>query len=178
MDKRFQSVEAMIRFWVMEEEKRFRNTLDEGIQRLKDMITDSKGSGILSGEAAFKLYDTYGFPLELTHEISGAENIKVDVDSFERLMENQRAASKSGSKIKNDIFQQTGLSLNIELLEPTVFIYEDREEIETSQSKKARLEAAAARGEKTEPRMFRPSSVPPGFIKEWLNWLPTSAEEE
>ena len=53
----------------------------------------------------------------------------------------------------------------------------DREEIETSQSKKARLEAAA-RGEKTEPRMFRPSSVPPGFIKEWLNWLPTSAEEE
>ena len=115
---------------VLEEEKRFRNTLDEGIQRLQDMMADAKGSGLLSGESAFKLYDTYGFPLELTHEISGAENIKVDVESFEKLMESQRLASKSGSKIKSDIFQIDGKS-DIKLPDATVFI-EDKEEIETN----------------------------------------------
>ena len=65
----------------------------------------------------------------MTQEISGAENIKVDVESFEKLMESQRLASKSGSKIKSDIFQIDGKS-DIKLPDATVFI-EDKEEIET-----------------------------------------------
>jgi len=114
---------------VMEEEKRFKNTIDEGTERLKAMLVESKKSGILSGEYAFKLYDTYGFPLELTQEIAGSENIKADIKGFEALMEKQRSVSKQGSKIAGNIFNVDG-NINIKLPDISPFI-EDKEDIET-----------------------------------------------
>jgi alanyl-tRNA synthetase len=114
---------------VMEEEKRFKNTLDEGVERLKAMLAESGASGILQGEAAFKLYDTYGFPLELTKEIAETENVKVDVKGFEALMKNQRVVSKQGSKIAGNIFN-AGDNANIKLPDVSIFI-EDKDEIET-----------------------------------------------
>ncbi|OIO34424.1 MAG: alanine--tRNA ligase [Candidatus Omnitrophica bacterium CG1_02_40_15] len=114
---------------VMEEEKRFKNTIDEGTERLKVMLVESKSSGILSGEHVFRLYDTYGFPWELTQEIAEGENIKVDIKGFEALMENQRSASKQGSKIAGNIFNVKG-NINIKLPDISPFI-EDKEEIET-----------------------------------------------
>lgn len=89
---------------VLEEEKRFKNTIKEGLNRLNEMLTQSRGQGVLSGEDVFKLYDTYGFPLELTQEIVRDRNIKVDLEGFENCMKQQRKKSKEGSKIKEAIF--------------------------------------------------------------------------
>lgn len=114
---------------VMEEEKRFKNTLDEGVERLKTMLAESRASGILRGESVFKLYDTYGFPLELTREIAEAESVKVDIKGFEALMEKQRVVSKRGSKIADSIFN-AGDNVNIKLPDVSPFI-EDKEEIDT-----------------------------------------------
>jgi len=114
---------------VEEEEKRFKNTIDEGTERLKAMLVESKKSGILPGEHAFKLYDTYGFPCELTQEIAGSDNIKVDIKGFEALMEKQRSTSKQGSKIAGNIFNVNG-NINIKLPGASLFI-EDKEEVKT-----------------------------------------------
>jgi len=114
---------------VMEEEKRFKNTLDEGFERLKTMLAESNASGILLGEVVFKLYDTYGFPMELTQEIAETEGVKVDIKGFEALMENQRVVSKQGSKIAGNIFD-AGDSVNIKLPDVSTFV-EDKEELDT-----------------------------------------------
>ena len=120
---------------VMEEEKRFKNTLDEGLDRLKEMFNKSRNTRVLSGEDVFKLHDTYGFPLELTQEIAATENIKVDIEGFENCMAEQRAKSKTGSKIEANIFDNISMvdSVTIEIkkhMDKTSFI-EDREELET-----------------------------------------------
>ena len=114
---------------VLEEEKRFKNTIDDGIERLKTMMAESRASGMLSGESVFKLYDTYGFPLELTQEIAESDNLKVDIKGFKALMENQRLASKQASKITGNIFNADG-NINIKLPDASPFI-EDKEEINT-----------------------------------------------
>ena len=100
---------------VLEEEKRFRKTLDEGIDKLKDMLDKSRSSGVLSGENIFKLYDTYGFPLELTHEIAEAENIKTDIKRFESCMGEQRAKSRKGSSIEASVFDSISASDSLTL---------------------------------------------------------------
>ena len=110
---------------VLSEEERFRNTLQEGLERLETMLKGSKG--ILSGGDVFKLYDTYGFPVELTQEISQDKNIKVDIEGFNKCMEDQRAKSKGASKIKDSIFGED--KLKRELPEETAFV-DDRDEIE------------------------------------------------
>jgi len=120
---------------VMEEEKRFKNTMDEGTDRLKIMLTESEKSCVLSGENAFKLYDTYGFPLELTQEIAEGKNIKVDMEGFEKCMAEQRAKSKVGSNIEISIFDKISIadSVTMEIKkyqEKTPFA-EDKEELET-----------------------------------------------
>ena len=100
---------------VLEEEKRFKNTIDEGIDKLKDMLNKSRDKGILSGEDAFKLYDTYGFPLELTQEIAEAENTKVDIQRFEACMEEQRVKSRKGSSIDASVFDSISVSDSLTL---------------------------------------------------------------
>ena len=95
---------------VMEEEKRFKNTLGEGLNRLKEMIGESKAKGVLRGDDVFKLYDTYGFPWELTQEIAENENIKVDIKGFEKHMAEQRAKSKVGSNIETSIFDKISMA--------------------------------------------------------------------
>jgi alanyl-tRNA synthetase len=112
---------------VLAEEERFRNTIQEGLERLEAMIEDCR-TGILSGEAVFKLYDTYGFPLELTQEIAGERNIKLDLKGFEDCMKAQREKSRHRSKISSSIFAVEG-GLGVKLPEHTAFI-EDKEYIE------------------------------------------------
>ena len=118
---------------VMEEEKRFKNTLDEGVERLKIMLAESRASGILSGEAVFKLYDTYGFPMELTQEIAEAENINVDIKRFEACMEEQRIKSRKGSSIDTAVFDSVSTSDSLTLkstIHATKFRDEERIEAE------------------------------------------------
>lgn len=74
------------------EEERFMETIDQGIEILNSYIEElsSENKNILSGENAFKLYDTYGFPLDLTKEILEEKNLYIDEKSFEIEMEKQR----------------------------------------------------------------------------------------
>ncbi|HIE09397.1 MAG TPA: alanine--tRNA ligase [Armatimonadetes bacterium] len=79
------------------EERRFRETLDQGMRLLKQAISKAREEGLrsLPGKEAFRLYDTYGFPLELTEEIASLEGLSVDREGFEREMERQRERARS-----------------------------------------------------------------------------------
>jgi len=81
---------------VHEEEKRFSRTIDRGMQLLEDEIASliETGSEQLSGQDAFKLYDTYGFPLDLTADILRDKRLSVDEDGFYLAMEEQRKKSQ------------------------------------------------------------------------------------
>ena len=78
------------------EEERFRQTLKTGTQILDTEL--DRSSGRLSGEAAFLLHDTYGFPLELTQEIASERSVEVDLEGFEREMSGQRERAKQARK--------------------------------------------------------------------------------
>jgi alanyl-tRNA synthetase len=82
------------------EEERFGHTLSQGIELLENELNKlkSRSSAILSGEVAFLLYDTYGFPLELTEEISSEAGVEVVKEEFVREMERQRERARSSSK--------------------------------------------------------------------------------
>lgn len=79
------------------EEERFLETLAAGSDILSALINEAKQSGVseITGEDAFKLYDTFGFPLELTQEISAEQGLAVDVDGFTACMEEQRKRARS-----------------------------------------------------------------------------------
>ncbi|UXR77374.1 MULTISPECIES: alanine--tRNA ligase [unclassified Staphylococcus] len=76
---------------IKSEETRFHETLEEGLSILNGLIAQSKEQdGMIAGEDAFKLYDTYGFPIELTQEIAENEGLTIDMSGFETHMEAQR----------------------------------------------------------------------------------------
>ncbi len=76
------------------EETRFRTTLVRGLAILEDETRDIAAGGVLSGETAFKLYDTYGFPLDLTQDALRARGLSVDLETFNAAMERQRAEAR------------------------------------------------------------------------------------
>ncbi len=78
------------------EEAAFAKTIDQGLALLEELTKD--GIKELSGADAFKLYDTYGFPVDLTKDILSDKNISVDEDEFTRLMTEQRQKSRDGRK--------------------------------------------------------------------------------
>ncbi|MDE0214796.1 MAG: alanine--tRNA ligase [Deltaproteobacteria bacterium] len=82
---------------VRAEEGRFAETLEKGLVLLEDSLAEVRKSGgkSLSGEVAFRLYDTYGFPVDLTEDILRGEGITVDHEGFERLMEEQRTRGRA-----------------------------------------------------------------------------------
>ncbi len=77
------------------EEERFRNTLASGHNLLDQALTDLEPGDQLSGSVAFRLHDTYGFPVELTTEIAAEQGVEVDVTAFTEAMEAQRARARS-----------------------------------------------------------------------------------
>ena len=86
--------ESLISETLRLEETRFRATLARGLTMLDDETKDIPSGGKLNGETAFKLYDTYGFPLDLTQDALRARNIGVDTDAFNAAMERQRADAR------------------------------------------------------------------------------------
>lgn len=76
------------------EEERFLATVEGGLQRL-DELAPSGGSGTIAGDEAFRLYDTFGFPLDLTELIANERGWHVDAEGFERALEEQRARSRA-----------------------------------------------------------------------------------
>ncbi len=76
------------------EEERFKQTLDKGLKLLADETATLGAGDTLSGEVAFKLYDTYGFPLDLTQDALRSKNITVDTEGFENAMAKQREEAR------------------------------------------------------------------------------------
>ena len=78
------------------EEERFRATIDQGLGILEGLISSAKAGGVdtVSGSDAFKLYDTFGFPIDLTREICEEEGLKIDEDAFRTLMNEQKTRAR------------------------------------------------------------------------------------
>lgn len=86
-----------IRKVILTEEERFAQTIDQGLSLLSDMIKALKQSGkaTLSGDDAFKLYDTFGFPIDLTRDILSEQKIDIDEERFNSLMQEQRERARA-----------------------------------------------------------------------------------
>lgn len=89
---------------ISDEEDRFQKTINQGLEKLDDLISDMEKNNqkVLDGSEAFKLYDTYGFPLDLTKEILEEKNFEVDEVKFEDEMENQRNLARNARKTDNN----------------------------------------------------------------------------
>ncbi|MDZ7719052.1 MAG: alanine--tRNA ligase [Balneolaceae bacterium] len=83
---------------VVAEEKSFLNTLGQGIELFNEMI---EGTDTLSGEDAFKLHDTYGFPIDLTELMAREQGIDVDVEGFDQLMNEQKKRAREAGKFSS-----------------------------------------------------------------------------
>ncbi|MDH5230292.1 MAG: alanine--tRNA ligase [Gammaproteobacteria bacterium] len=86
------------------EEQRFAETLEQGMKILEDAITQLKGKE-LPGDTVFKLYDTYGFPLDLTEDIAHNKGLSVDHAGFEKAMQAQRERARAAGSFKVDYGQ-------------------------------------------------------------------------
>ena len=93
--RRRERVERALR----QEEEQFARTLDQGMRVLEDAIAGLEG-GTIPGETVFRLYDTYGFPVDLTADVARERSLGVDLDEFERAMEGQRARARAASRFK------------------------------------------------------------------------------
>ncbi len=82
------------------EEERFFKTIDSGLELFEKELAKTKD--IFRGEVAFKLYDTYGFPLDLTEDMLREKNLKVDIETFNRLMKEQKERAKASWKGSGD----------------------------------------------------------------------------
>ena len=108
---------------ISEEEDRFNKTIDNGLAILQGLKEDlqKKGEKLLSGEDAFRLYDTYGFPLDLTKEILEDSGITVDEEAFQKAMKVQRETARAARKSTNymgrdDVYQNLDASLQTEFV--------------------------------------------------------------
>ena len=97
------------------EERQFSSTLDKGMKLLQRELQKQKGGRVLDGETAFVLYDTYGFPVDMTLDVARESGIEVDMDGFEREMSKQRSRARAGSR-----FSDADATFAIEA-EPTEF---------------------------------------------------------
>ena len=84
------------------EETKFRETLSRGLKILNDELTNHSQDEVFSGKTAFKLYDTYGFPLDLTEDLLKAKNMTVDIKTFNAEMDLQKSQTKASWKGSGD----------------------------------------------------------------------------
>src|SRR5574344_839140 len=112
------------------EEERFFKTISAGITLFNEELVNTKD--IFSGEVAFKLYDTYGFPLDLTEDMLKDKGLKVDLDKFEELMTNQKTMAKAAWKGSGDGLNEfvgyTNTTFNSKIL---ALLDENFKEVET-----------------------------------------------
>jgi len=105
------------------EEERFAETLDAGMRIFDDVA--SRSNGAIPGEDAFRLYDTYGFPLDLTQDIARERGLEVDMAGFDAAMQRQRETARAAGKFTSS----AGLSADlVAQLSPTVFVGDDQNE--------------------------------------------------
>lgn len=99
--------EALITETLKLEETRFRKTLERGLHLLDDATQEMTAGDELSGDVAFKLYDTYGFPFDLTEDALKSRNIKVDKDGFDENMKRQREQARQAWSGSGDAATET-----------------------------------------------------------------------
>ncbi|MEO0946613.1 MAG: alanine--tRNA ligase [Cyanobacteria bacterium J06641_5] len=116
--------ESIVKGELAREEARFLETLDRGEKLLAEII--AKGEKQISGVDAFTLYDTYGFPLELTQEIAEERGLRVDEAGFEAEMQAQKERGKAAHKTI-DLTVQGSLDKLAEHIQPTEFLYTEPE---------------------------------------------------
>jgi len=92
--------QAQIEKILLKEEQQFEITLDQGMRILSEAIKELQ-SNVIPGDIVFKLYDTYGFPTDLTNDIAREKNLSLDMDGFELAMDAQRARARAASKFGN-----------------------------------------------------------------------------
>ncbi|OLD10123.1 MAG: alanine--tRNA ligase [Chloroflexi bacterium 13_1_40CM_3_70_6] len=90
-----------------DEEGKFERTLQSGLEQLTVAIDAAKGADYswIDGDTAFRLYDTFGFPLEMTREIAGAAGLAIDEAGFRRLLDAQRSRSRASAKFTQDVMR-------------------------------------------------------------------------
>ncbi|QHG19036.1 alanine--tRNA ligase [Nostoc sp. ATCC 53789] len=115
--------EAAIKAELQREESNFLRTLDRGEKLLEEIIQEVKqqGNTQISGESAFTLYDTYGFPLELTQEVAEENNLTVDAEGFEAQMEIQKGRGRDAHETI-DLTVQGSLDKLAEHIQVTEFL--------------------------------------------------------
>jgi len=102
MRENLPAVEKQIRL----EEERFLETLEGGLKRLDALLSGLKPGEVLPGKEAFRLYDTYGFPLDLTVEIAAERGYGVDTEGFQKAMEEQQSRSRAAMAFEREIFKK------------------------------------------------------------------------
>lgn len=117
-----QKAETLARIIRLDEE-RFHTTIDSGMRRAEEILAAIRheGRGMISGAEAFLLYDTYGFPLDLSEDIARENHLGIDREGFAAAMEEQRARARAA----RDEAEKAGLGLLAEMLDgrpPTVFL--------------------------------------------------------
>ncbi len=110
--------ESLIKKVISYEEASFSKTIDQGLAILEELTANG---GVLSGKDAFKLYDTYGFPLDLTRDILEEKGMTVDEEGFSKLMEEQRNLARSSRKAADaESWKSDGVSLDG--IDKTIFV--------------------------------------------------------
>jgi alanyl-tRNA synthetase len=100
---------SLIKETIEYEETKFRETLSRGLKILNDELDNHSKDEVFSGKTAFKLYDTYGFPLDLTEDLLKAKNMTVDINAFNAEMDHQKSQTKaswkgSGEQVDNKFY--------------------------------------------------------------------------
>lgn len=110
------------------EEQNFNKTIDQGLAILNTMMEDLQKSGekVLSGENTFKLYDTYGFPIDLTIEILEEKGFSVDEDGFKEAMENQQSDGTCARETTNYMGKDVTIYQSIDASVESKFVGYDR----------------------------------------------------
>ena len=104
-----EKAEQTISNTILNEEEKFLDTLDRGLKILQSDVQGFSSGDTLSGDIAFKLYDTYGFPLDLTQDILKSQKISVDVNRFEECLQEQKTRAKwagSGDKKEDKVWHE------------------------------------------------------------------------
>ncbi len=94
--------ETVVAAAILEEETRFAETLEQGVARFEEAAAalERRKETVLAGSVAFQLYDTYGFPIDLTVEMAGERGLKVDVPAYEAAMDEQRERARKSGKFE------------------------------------------------------------------------------
>ncbi|MCQ2291537.1 MAG: alanine--tRNA ligase [Bacteroidales bacterium] len=91
---------------ILEEEQSFLKTLAKGIARFEEYVSKNGTNGVVDGDFAFELFDTYGFPIDLTQLLASEKNLNVDMEGFQRGLQQQKERSRAAAAVATDDWQE------------------------------------------------------------------------